>query len=475
MSVDLLDILSNCNGITNDSRKVKLGWLFLAYPGRYEDRRKYIPDAIKNGAKYILYEPRNYSVDSKAINFIPVKNLKEKISNIASDYYNHPSKKIEIIGVTGTNGKTTVTGWLDQSFRYLKKPSAWIGTLGFGDGENIKISNNTTPDAILIQEILSDYASKKYSFVTMEVSSHAIEQKRVEGVNFSAKLLTNVSRDHLDYHVTLKDYQEIKKSFFQSNKAKFFVINADDKIGQKVIRDQKKFIKIITYALKNNADLVATNIVYGNKTSFDLLFQEQKYEVTCNFFGKHNIQNVLLVMATLIGYHFKVDQIIECIRLLKSVPGRLERIDSNSKNKLNIFIDYAHTPHALENALLAIKETYSKKIILVFGCGGDRDHGKRAEMGSVANKLADEIIITSDNPRSENPKKIMMDIATDIRKPFKMIEDRGQAIRMAIHNMNEESILLIAGKGHEQYQEIDGKKIPFSDRDIVLKTLKNND
>ncbi|MBL6728834.1 MAG: UDP-N-acetylmuramoyl-L-alanyl-D-glutamate--2,6-diaminopimelate ligase, partial [Methylophilaceae bacterium] len=219
MSVDLLDILSNCNGITNDSRKVKLGWLFLAYPGRYEDRRKYIPDAIKNGAKYILYEPRNYSVDSKAINFIPVKNLKEKISNIASDYYNHPSKKIEIIGVTGTNGKTTVTGWLDQSFRYLKKPSAWIGTLGFGDGENIKISNNTTPDAILIQEILSDYASKKYSFVTMEVSSHAIEQKRVEGVNFSAKLLTNVSRDHLDYHVTLKDYQDIKKSFFQSNKA----------------------------------------------------------------------------------------------------------------------------------------------------------------------------------------------------------------------------------------------------------------
>ena len=472
MSEDLLKIFSNCIGITSDSRKVKAGYIFLAYPGHYQDGRNYIQDALKKGASYIFYEPQNFETDLNQLNFIPITNLKNQVSIIASEFYNYPSKKIEVIGVTGTNGKTTVVGWLQQALTLLNKKSAWIGTLGYGDSKKINNTLNTTPDAIVIQEIINQYVSKKYSFMAMEVSSHAIQQKRIEAVNFGAKILTNVSRDHLDYHSSLQEYQKIKKSFFASNASKFYVINADDEIGKQIIKE--KNVKIISYGLRNNADLVARNIVYDKSTTFDLIFRNKKYHVSCNFFGAHNISNLLSVITTLIGYQFNIDEIIHCVGKLKPICGRLERVFLKQAENTNIFLDYAHTPDALEKVLLALKETFAKKIILVFGCGGDRDPGKRKEMGIIASKLADHIIVTSDNPRSENPAQIMLHIVSAITTPYLMIENRSEAIKRAMQLINHDNILLIAGKGHEEYQEIEGKKIPYSDRETVLRVLKKN-
>lgn len=211
------------------------------------------------------------------------------------------------------------------------------------------------------------------------------------------------------------------------------------------------------------------------QTTFDLIYGENLYKVKCNFFGRHNIYNLLSVIATLVGYDFSLEQIIKCVSKLKNINGRLEIIKNDKKNKPKIFLDYAHTPDALENVLQALKDSFLKKIILVFGCGGDRDKGKRKEMGLIANNFADQIIVTSDNPRNENPKKIMLEIVSEISKPFVMIEDRREAIKNAIDNINDDSIILIAGKGHEEYQEIKGEKITFSDKEVVLEILKNYD
>jgi UDP-N-acetylmuramoyl-L-alanyl-D-glutamate--2,6-diaminopimelate ligase len=465
-------IQSRIAGITADSRKVSLGSLFLAYPGEKSDGRDYIGDAIKNGASAVLWESDGFTWNPEwQVENIPIKKLRFQAGVVASQFFKNPSNTLWMIGVTGTNGKTSITQWLSECFNHLQRKTAVVGTLGNGLPKQLSPAVNTTPDAILLQEMLDSYVKEEVEIVAMEVSSHGLSQGRVRGVNFDVAVLSNLTQDHLDYHGNLEAYADTKRSLFTKKDLKHAVLNADDVFGQeveKVLADSGA--QVLTYGIEG-----------GQVRAVDLRFEDTHFvfyantpqgnaPVKANLIGRFNVYNVLAVLATLLVSKVSLDDAVEAISHIKSAKGRMQQIGGGDKPL--VVVDYAHTPDALEKVLMTLKAQATGKVVCIFGCGGDRDKTKRAQMGKIASDLASAVVVTSDNPRTETPEKIIEDIAVGLHGNFAIEEDRAKAISVGIFSAKPGDIVLIAGKGHEEYQEIKGKKLPFSDIEQAKDVLK---
>lgn len=465
-------IKSRITHITADSRKVAAGSLFLAYPGEKTDGRNYIADAIANGASAVLWDPEGFLWDPAwQVENIPIKKLRFQAGVVASQFYKNPSHKLWVIGVTGTNGKTSVTQWLAECFNYLQRKTAVVGTLGNGLPKALKPTANTTPDAILLQELLDSYVKQEVEVVAMEVSSHGLSQGRVRGVNFDVAVLTNLTQDHLDYHGTMQAYADAKRKLFAIDNLKHAVINADDTFGQEIQQALAgSAVQVLTYGIERG-DVQAVDLQFENTYFvFYANTPQGSAPVKADLIGRFNVYNVLAVLATLLASQVSLDDAVEAIAQIKSAKGRMQQIGGGLAPL--VVVDYAHTPDALEKVLTTLKAQAAGKVICIFGCGGDRDQGKRAKMGKIASDFADAVVVTSDNPRTESPTQIIEQIAAGLHGNFAIEEDRAKAISVGIFSAQPGDIVLIAGKGHEEYQEIKGKKMPFSDIEQAKDVLK---
>lgn len=471
-----LSDLSNSEFVI-DSRKVTKGSIFCAYPGAATDGRKYIDDVVSRGVKAIIYED-GYNFTDELPHY-PVKNLVQYIGLLASAKYNHPSAKFTTIGVTGTNGKTSITYWLAQMYMHLGKKSGVIGTTGSGIYPNISNGSLTTPDPISLQKTFATFLKENVNMVGLEVSSIGLDQGRVNGTSFKTAIFTNFTQDHLDYHRTMEAYYLAKQKLFFWQTLQNAIINIDDEYGIRLLNDLKSDkmssndLNLLTYAINKRADFTAHNIkITLSGMTFDVHYQGQIEKVKVGVIGKFNVYNILAVIAALISEGYLIDQIIPLLDKLTPVCGRMDVI--RVKDMPLVIVDYAHTPDALENTLLTLAEVeHTGKLYCIFGCGGDRDVTKRPLMGQIAVKLADFVYITSDNPRYEDPQSIVSQIAHGCDKNnYRIIVDRAEAIKQVISIANPNDIILIAGKGHETYQEIKGVKYDFSDFKVASDSIK---
>jgi len=472
----LTDVLPDMTitGLQNDSRQVKPGDLFFAYPGAAADGRLFISQACSGGAVAILYESEHLlDPISSNIPCIPITKLSEKIASIASRFYGHPSKTLSITGVTGTNGKTTIAFQLAEAYELLGKKSAYIGTLGQGAVGALQSLANTTPDALCLQASLFHYQQQGIKEVCMEVSSHALCQHRVDDIDFTKAIFTNLSHEHLDYHQTMQAYAKAKASLFATPSLQFAIINHDDAYHEVMLKPMSAGCKILTYGLKEGADVRATDWQLSlSHSELEIASPWGRHRIRVNLLGQFNLYNTLAVFTSLLADGLPVNEVIEVMGQLKPSPGRMEVVT----RKPYVIVDYAHTPDALENVLSTLLQLKRGRLGVVFGCGGDRDKGKRPMMGQIASQYADFVIITSDNPRSEDPLTIMDDIAEGLlptTKAMKMV-GRREAIKTAIDMAGEQDIILVAGKGHEDYQLIGKERLVFSDKDVVCELVKNS-
>ncbi len=481
--------------LTADSRKLKPGDTFLAYAGERYDARKDIPQAITAGAKAVIWEKNQFSWDPLwKIPNCAVAGLQAKAGVIASHVYGYPSRELWLVGITGTNGKTSCSHWYAQAMTALGKRTAVIGTLGNGFLETLRQSQNTTPDAVLLQAEFARVLQDGAECAAMEVSSHGLVQGRINGTEFDVAVLTNLSRDHLDYHGSMDAYAAAKAKLFFWPTLRCAVLNLDDVLGMELSRQlAHKDMQVIGYGF-NQPDNMGRHpqnlrILRGRNLQvnldgleFDVEFEGQRGSLQVNVMSRFNASNLLAVLATLFANGIDFQEATAALSRIKPIAGRMEKFGGG--NQPVVIVDYAHTPDALEKVLTELRETvYSRqarsrfglrnpRLICVFGCGGDRDRGKRSLAGEITTRLADEVIITSDNPRSEEPRAIIDEIVAGIcRHNYSIEEDRASAIYQAIHNARKEDVVLIAGKGSEAYQEIKGRKIPFDDREIVQQVL----
>lgn len=464
-----LDLL--IENIHFDSRKVEIGDLFIAVRGTATDGHNYIAQAIKNGAVAVLCEELPSEL-IPGITYGLVENTAHTLGIVAHNYYERPSEKIKLVGVTGTNGKTTVATLLYQLFEGLGYHTGLLSTVENKIGERIIPSTHTTPDPISLNQLLSDMLDEGCDYCFMEVSSHAIVQHRISGLKFTGGIFTNISHDHLDFHLTFDNYIKAKKGFFDElPSAAFALTNIDDKNGMVMLQNTKAYKK--TYGLKKLADYNAKIIEshFGG-----MLLNINKEEVWVKLVGDFNAHNLLAVYSTAMLLDQNNNKVLTVLSRLPGAEGRLETLISPD-GKIAI-VDYAHTPDALENVLSTIRQLRKgdSQIITVVGCGGDRDTSKRPVMASVAVELSDKVILTSDNPRTEDPMKILQameaGIAADKRRKSFTISDRREAIRAACHLAQPNDIILVAGKGHETYQDIMGVKYLFDDREVLKETFK---
>lgn len=463
--------------ITADSRQVQSGSLFLAYPGAVSDGRNYIAQAIQKGASAVIWEKTGFTwLDDWNVNNLAVANLKSQVGKIAAEYYQHPSEKLTMIGVTGTNGKTSVSQWIAQCLTILGKKTAVLGTIGNGlldsQASVLAEASNTTPDAILLQSLLASYVAQQADAAVMEVSSHGLDQGRVNGIAFDIAVLTNLSRDHLDYHQTMEAYTDAKQKLFECDGLKIAILNADDTFGQAVVSVLSKQGKpFTTYGLQLGDVRGSELKLHDAGLSMQVTTQQGDALLTAPVLGRFNAYNVLAVLATLLAIDVSLSDAINAIRKIKPVVGRMQQFGGGELPL--VVVDYAHTPDALEKVLSTLREQLQgeAKLLCVFGCGGDRDAGKRPLMGAIASKLADNVIVTSDNPRSEDANAIIQAITSGNLDEYLVEADRVRAINRAIQLANKGDIVLIAGKGHENYQEILGIKYPFDDVLIAQNAL----
>lgn len=449
--------------ITSDSRNVKSGSMFLAYPGDKADGRNYIADAVRNGASAVIWDSENFEWNAKwDIENKPIKQLRLQAGSIASQFYGNPSEKLWMIGVTGTNGKTSISQWLSQCFNYLGNKTAVIGTLGNGLPNQLSPTTNTTPDAVLLHEMLADYVKQEVKTVAMEVSSHGLHQGRVRGVHFDVAVLSNLTRDHLDYHGSLEEYADAKRRLFVGNDLKVAVLNCDDAFGVEIeTKLADTGTQVLSYGIDSGA-VRATELHFENTHfAFYALTPYGNAPVKANLIGRFNVYNVLAVLATLLASKVSLEDAVEAILHIQSAAGRMQQLGGGDLPL--VVVDYAHTPDALEKVLTTLKAQASAKLVCVFGCGGNRDAGKRELMGKIASEIADAVVVTSDNPRDEAPEAIIHAIVGGMHGNYAIEEDRAKAISIAILAAKPNDIVLIAGKGHEDYQEIAGKKHHFSD------------
>jgi UDP-N-acetylmuramoyl-L-alanyl-D-glutamate--2,6-diaminopimelate ligase len=462
------------NSVAFDSRQVKKDSLFIATRGTAVDGHNFIEKAIENGAAAIVCEELPLTQKDN-ITYVKVLNSSEALAYIACNFYDNPSEKIKIIGITGTNGKTTTVTLLFNLFRGLGYNVGLLSTVENKINNTIIPSTHTTPDALTLNELLAKMVEQGCQYAFMEVSSHAIVQHRITGINFTGAAFSNITHDHLDYHITFDEYIKAKKRFFDTlSEDAFALTNKDDKNGLIMLQNTKA--KKYTYALKSVADFkcrVIENHLNG------LLLNIDNQEVWVKLIGSFNAYNVLVVYA--VSQLLKQDkvQVLTTLSNLNSVEGRFQYI--KSKNGIVAIIDYAHTPDALKNVLETIKDirTGNEQVITLIGCGGDRDAVKRPVMAQIACEYSNKVILTSDNPRSENPEEILNQMEAGINpvdaKKTLRISDRKEAIKTAVAFAKEGDIILIAGKGHEKYQEISGVKYPFDDFEIVKENFKTLD
>lgn len=457
--------------ISYDSRKVTENSMFVCINGANVNGHDYIKEAIKKGALAIVIE-EELQLKNEKITAIKVENSKIDLASLANLFYKEPSKDISLVGVTGTNGKTTVIHYIKDILEANKKRTAIIGTLGY-EFENKEASiqkiNPTTPEALELQGLFREFIDMGAENVIMEVTSSALAKYRVENCDFNVGVFTNLSQDHLDEHGTMENYKNEKIKLFR--KCSLGIINIDDKVAEEIM--EKATCRILTYGIKKDADIMATEIKYkNNSVEFNVNFNDTSEKVEVNIPGKVTVYNTLAAIGACLGLGMNINDIASSLSNLKYVPGRLEMVKNNA-NK-NIIVDYAHTPDALERLLMMARETTDGRIVTVFGCGGDRDKTKRKIMGMAAGILSDYCIITSDNPRTEDPESIIEDVEEgmeNINSTYEKIADRRKAIEKGLKLLKENDLLIIAGKGHEDYQIIGKEKTHFDDREVVKEIL----
>ncbi|MCT6869696.1 UDP-N-acetylmuramoyl-L-alanyl-D-glutamate--2,6-diaminopimelate ligase [Apibacter sp.] len=466
------NVSSLIKGIAFDSRKIEPGCIFFAIKGYDLDGHQFIPQAISKGATAIICEELPAQCFD-SVTYIQVKDTSLALGIVASNFYDNPSEKLTLIGITGTNGKTTTTTLLFNLFTQLGFHCALLSTIENRISNKILKSNHTTPDPITINNLLAQAVENNCQYAFMEVSSHGIHQNRLAGLTFKIGAFTNITHDHLDYHKSFSNYILAKKKFFDElPKTAIAITNVDDKNGLIMLQNTKA--KKVTYSLKSTSDYKGK--IIENRLD-GMLLQFNSYEFWTVLAGKFNAYNELLSYAISSELGFDHLTILTALSKLQRVKGRFETYVSDDQKY--IIVDYAHTPDALQNILEAINQsrTRNEKLITVFGCGGHRDKEKRPKMGNIATQLSDLSIITSDNPRDENPDEIITEIESGIEAQnthkYLSITDRKQAIRAAIKMTQPKDIILIAGKGHENYQEINGERFPFDDMNITKQLLKN--
>jgi len=479
-----LIISTEVTSVSMDSRTVNKGALFIATAKDTRHRTLHFKEAIEKGAKAILFDQllplSEQEIDCIAlakVQAIQVIDLGEKVGEIAARFFGHPSLALTIIAITGTNGKTSVSHFIAQCLESSDHACGLIGTMGAGYLYGLTDSGMTTPSPITIQANLAAFCHQKTSYVVIEASSHALDQGRLNSVAVDVAVFTNLSRDHLDYHKNLKAYHEAKKSLFDFDSLKTVVINMDDEFGVSLIDDlaSRKELAVITYSCgPKDMTLQAKDIEASLKSiKFTLANKAEAGQVECNVLGHFNIDNLLAAAGSLLAIKIPFKTVLNLINQCHDINGRMEMLGNHDKT--SVVIDFAHTPDALEKTLMSLRHIIHRegKLWCVFGCGGERDFGKRPLMGSIAEQYADRIVLTTDNPRSESNETIVAEILKGIKNQDKLhIEhDRKHAISYAIKNAKHEDIILIAGKGHEQYQEIAGKRHSFSDKEIALSAL----
>lgn len=481
--------------LVTDSRRVLPGDTFLAISGSRTDARKLIPQAILAGANAVIWESNNFSWNPTwQVPSLGISGLRGKAGYIADCVYGHPSGRLCVAGFTGTNGKTSCSHWFSQAMNRLHKKTAVMGTLGSGFAGELETAVNTTPDPVALQKNLAQFLRNGATHVAMEVSSHGIEQGRLNGTMLSVAVLTNLSRDHLDYHKSMDAYAESKARLFFWPGLKCAVLNLDDVLGVELFQQlARKSVQIIGYSFRRDAVKGCAgrcSIVYGcdlradlNGMSLEIEYQGERLVLNVDLIGKFNAVNLLTVTAALLACGISFAEAVNALRHVKPIPGRMEKFGGGEHP--TVIVDYAHTPDALEKVLSTLldmlhvtaAQKHARKtgrLFCVVGCGGERDRGKRELIGEVATRLADEAIFTSDNPRSEDPHKIIQDmIGTRNHENLQIEINRELAIYQAISSASAGDIVLIAGKGHETYQEINGERIPFSDALTVQQVLND--
>jgi UDP-N-acetylmuramoyl-L-alanyl-D-glutamate--2,6-diaminopimelate ligase len=477
-------------GICEDSRQIQPGDVFVARDGENFKGTQYISAAIDNGAVTVLVDQNSIEqmpaiATRYPVPVIAIENLHFYVGNIAADVYDNVTAKMQVIGVTGTNGKTSCAHYIAQALNKLSVTSFIIGTLGNGHPDHLLEAQRTTPDACALHRLFADFYQQGAKAVVMEVSSHALDQGRVQGVQFDVVSYTNLSRDHLDYHHSMQAYADAKARLFTEYDSQHRILNLDDEYNR-ALRDtfnDKQLNSMISYCENDDQDAAiwAENLNLHNGLNFTLATVCEKLTVNTQLLGKFNLANLLLCSAVLKALGFSLVQIQQSLNALLPVPGRMQKVSlpaaaGNAQSEDNIpmcVVDYAHTPDALEKALQASRVHTLGRLIAVFGCGGDRDTGKRAEMAKVAEQFADFSVVTSDNPRTENPESIIEMIVSGIANTdrHQVICDRKEAINQTVLTAQKGDVVLIAGKGHEDYQEIMNVKHPFLDAQIVEQAL----
>ena len=474
-------------GLSFDSRFTQPGDLFFAYQGTHFDGRKFIDAAIEKGACAIVMDS-----DEKTMQFrnhtpiISIPHLSSKLGELAARFYHYPAKKLQLIGVTGTNGKTSCSHFIAQILQKLNKQCGVIGTLGNGMYGHIQPGTLTTPDALTLHKLFAEFVGEGAKFAAMEVSSHSLDQGRVNGVEFDAAIFTNLTRDHLDYHGSMEAYGDAKKKLFQQTK--WAIINADDEFGRKLIAELPSD-NIISYsmvrtsrhpersegspsAVINQTEILASDVQCdhtGIHAKVETPWGNGHLQVPLA--GQFNLSNVLAVVGALCALDIPLSDVLDCLKTITPAEGRMQPF--GGQDKPLVVVDYSHTPDALEKALIALRHHTDGTLFCVFGCGGDRDRGKRPIMAAIAEKYADRVVVTDDNPRHEDPRQIVADILQGFSDPNKIIveHDRSKAIRDVIHYAAKGDCILVAGKGAETYQQINDEKIPFSDTEKVKESL----
>ena len=452
-----------------DSRKVTKNTVFVCINGTALDGHEYAQSAYDNGASVIICE-RDVNLPNQLI----VNDSREVYSILCANFFGNPAKKLKLIGITGTSGKTTVTYMIRSMLTKLGYKSGLIGTIMNIVGDDILPAKNTTPDAYELHSLFDLMLKAGCEYVVMEVSSHALDQKRVFNLEFECAVFTNLTQDHLDYHHTMENYLQAKLRLFKM--CKTAIVNIDDSYAQKVIENCD--CKVLTYSAKTNtADFFADDIKYSaGGVSYTLKTAENQQKVDVKVPGIFTVYNSMTAGISMIANGFLFDQIAPKISEVDGVRGRVEVVPSD--RDFTMIIDFAHTPDELENVISMLNEIKSGRVVTLFGCGGDRDKTKRAVMGEIAAKLSDFVIVTSDNPRTENPKKIIEDILSGMQNtktPYEVIENRKEAIKYAINNAQRDDIILFAGKGHETYQITQNGTIHFDEREIIADVLANKE
>lgn len=451
--------------LTLDSRHVRAGDLFLAVPGGKLDGRAHIADALQRGAAAVAYEVEGATVlPITDVPLIPVKGLAAQLSDIAGRFYGEPSRHLNLVGVTGTNGKTSVTQLVAQALDLLGQHCGIVGTLGTGFYGALQSGLHTTPNPIAVQATLADLKKAGAKAVAMEVSSHGLDQGRVSALAFDVAVLTNLSRDHLDYHGTMQAYGQAKAKLFAWNDLRCRVINLDDAFGRQLAA-QPQDSRLIGYSLEDSSVYL-----YCREAHFDdegvratLVTPQGEHHLRSTLLGRFNLSNVLAAIGALLGLDYPLDEILRVLPKLEGPVGRMQRLGGGARPL--VVVDYAHTPDALEKVLMALRPHAKGQLLCLFGCGGDRDRGKRPLMAATVERLADGVLVTDDNPRSEDPAQIF----ADIRAGFTAVDNvtfvagRGVAIAQLIAGASADDVIVLAGKGHEDYQEINGERQPFSD------------